>query len=146
MTQNPEGGPREAAARLGQDTADLVRAEVQRRRDDLVATAWRSSTSIALFGGAALCGVLAMASAEATMLRAMEKVMPRGRAALVLTLVQSAGALGLALAGRNAMQQAGAAAKETLDNAGEDVRNAASQAPPPPGATPGESPGAAIAG
>lgn len=134
MTQSPEGGPREAAARLGQDTADLVRAEVQRRRDDLVETAWRSSTSIALFGGAALCGVLALASAEATMLRALEKVMPRGRAAFVLTLIQSAGAVGLALAGRSAMQQARAAAQETLDNASDDVRTAREQATPPSGA------------
>lgn len=129
MTQAPEGGAREAAARLGQDTADLVRAEVQRRRDDLMATVWRSSTALALFGGAAGCGVLAVAMGEVAVLRGLEKVMPRGRAALVLTTFHVASAVGLALAGRRAMERAGAAAQAALDKTSDDVRSARDEAP-----------------
>ncbi|MGN6754635.1 MAG: phage holin family protein [Intrasporangium sp.] len=128
MTQAPEGGAREAAARLGQDTADLVRAEVERRRDDLMATVWRSSTALALFGGAAGCGLLAVAMGEVAVLRGLEKVMPRGRAALVLTTFHVASAVGLALAGRRAMERAGAAAQAALDKTSDDVRSARDEA------------------
>ncbi|EWT06435.1 hypothetical protein N864_21570 [Intrasporangium chromatireducens Q5-1] len=124
MTQSPEGGPREAAARLGQDTADLVRAEVQRRKDDLIATAWRSSTALALFGGAGLSAVLALATTEVALLRGLEKIMPRGRAALVLAMLHGAAAAGLAMAGQRAMEEARESARETLDRASDDVRRA----------------------
>lgn len=124
MAGNAEGGAREAAARLGQDTADLVRAEVQRRRDDLVGTLRRSSTAVALFGGAGVCGVLALATGTVTVLRGLETMMPRGRAALVLTGLFAAGAAGLAVAGRQAMQQAGASAQEALEKASDDMRRA----------------------
>jgi hypothetical protein len=132
MAQAPEGGARDAAARLGQDTADLVRAEVQRRRDDLMATVWRSSTALALFGGAAGCGLLAVGMGEVTLLRGLEKVMPRGRAALVLTTFHAASAAGLAVAGRRALQQARASAQSTLDKASDDVRTARAEVARPP--------------
>jgi hypothetical protein len=128
MTQTPEGGAREAAARLGQDTADLVRAEVQRRRDDLMATVWRSGTTLGLFGGAAGSAILAVAMGEVALLRGLEKVMPRGRAALVLAAFHGATAVGLAVAGRRAMGGAGAAAQAALEKTSDDVRSARDEA------------------
>jgi hypothetical protein len=124
MTETPQGGAGEAATRLGQDTADLVRAEVGRRKDDLMATARRSGTALALFGGAALSGVLALATTEVAILRGLEKFMPRGRAALLLATLHAAAAAGLAVAGQRAMEEARASARETLDRASDDVRRA----------------------
>jgi hypothetical protein len=61
---------------------------------------------------------------EVALLRGLEKVMPRGRAALVLTTFHAASAVGLAIASRRAMEQARAAAQATLDKTSDDVRSA----------------------
>lgn len=124
MTQSTGGGMGDAAARLTQDTADLIRAELQVARDEVMATVRRTGTAAALLGGAGVCGVLVLATGTVTVLRGLEKIMPPGRAALVLTTLYAAGAAGLAAAGMQAARAANESAEQALDTASRGVRSA----------------------
>ncbi|MFF8596881.1 phage holin family protein [Streptomyces sp. NPDC015220] len=127
----------EAAARLGQDAAELARREVRAMQGDLMAGLRRFEEGGALFAGAGVCGILALWTAHETVLRALESVMPRGRAAAVLTCVYGSGAAVLALAARDRVSSAAEAAADALDREADDLRSG----PPTPGPQPPE-PGA----
>jgi len=122
MSDTPRSGPADAAARLSQDTADLIRAELQRSRTELLSAARRGGGAAALLGGAGVCGVLALATGTVTVLRVLEAVTGPKRAALLLTLAYGGGAAALAFTGVRAAQAAAASAQQAVDATGDDVR------------------------
>ncbi|MFI2646031.1 phage holin family protein [Streptomyces sp. NPDC018610] len=119
----------DAAARLGQDAAELARREVRAMRGDLMAGLRESAAGGALFAGAGVCGILALCTAHETVLRALESVMPRGRAAALLTCFYGSGAVVLALAARDRVGAAADVTAEALEKEADDIRSG----PPTPG-------------
>lgn len=83
----------------------------------------------ALFTGAGVCGILALWAAHETALRALEAVMPRGRAAAVLTCAYGSAAAALSLAACNRVNAAADAAADALERPADDLRSQ----PPTPG-------------
>ncbi|MEU0600174.1 phage holin family protein [Streptomyces sp. NPDC006393] len=126
----------DAASRLGQDVAELVRREVRAMRHDFMAGLRRFGAGGALFAGAGVCGLLALCSAHETALRGLEAVMPRVRAAAVLTGVYGCGAAALALAACNRMNAAADATADTLGKEAEKL-DSASPTPEPEAPDPG---------
>ncbi|GHD97070.1 phage holin family protein [Streptomyces naganishii] len=127
-TSSGAGRVGDAAARLGQDAAELARREVRAMQGDLVAGLREFGAGGALLGGAGVCGLLALWAAHETALRALETVMPRGRAAAVLTCVYGTGAAVLALAARDRVSAATEAAADALDKQA-DTLDATTAAP-----------------
>ncbi|WNM32927.1 phage holin family protein [Streptomyces sp. Li-HN-5-11] len=125
----------EAAARLGQDAADLARREVRAVQGDLMAGLRRFEAGGALLGGAGVCGILAVWAAHETVLRGLERVMPRGRAAAVLTCAYGSAAAALAVAARDRVNAAADAAADALEKEADGMRaGAAAPRPEEPGA------------
>ncbi|MEU5085315.1 phage holin family protein [Streptomyces sp. NPDC021356] len=125
----------DAAARLGQDAAELARHEIRAVRDDLVAGLRAFGAGGALIAGSGVCGLLALWAAHEAALRGLETVMPRGRAAALLAGVYGSGAAALALAARDRVNAAARAAAEALEKEADDLRPA--PAAPGPDSTPG---------
>ncbi|MFE9174431.1 phage holin family protein [Streptomyces kebangsaanensis] len=123
----------DAAARLGQDAAELARREVRAMQDDLLAGLREFGAGGALLTGAGVCGLLALWAAHETALRALESVMPRGRAAALLTCVHGCGAAALALAARDRVSAAADAAADALEKEADGIRAAPDRGPGPSG-------------
>ncbi|MFJ7903686.1 phage holin family protein [Streptomyces sp. NPDC096198] len=98
-----EGRPRvgDTAARLAQDTAQLVRHEILAVQGELRAALRRIGAGGALLGAAGVSGVLALWSAHETALRALESKLPGPRAPAVLGCAYAAGAVALGAAARD---------------------------------------------
>ena len=109
------GGMQDAAARLAQDTTELAREEIRAVQDEVMTALKRFGAGGALLAGAGTCGVLALWAAHETLLRGMESVLPRGRAAAVLTCAYAAAAVGLGFAARDRVQAAARATAGALD-------------------------------
>lgn len=121
-TQVPEEparsrGPGDAAAKLGQDTAELVRQQLRDARAELTATIRRGGLGTVLLAGAGVCGTLAVWSAHETALRALETVLPKPWAAGSLTVGYAVGAGVLAAYGRDRIKAAAGASGQALDQA-----------------------------
>ncbi|WP_157876027.1 phage holin family protein [Streptacidiphilus griseoplanus] len=96
---------------------DQVAGSVQEVGAELVTTVRRAALGSALVGAAGVCGVLTVAAAHQTALRALERAMPRTAAAAVLTLAYAGGGAGLAVLGRDRMRAALASGEEALAEA-----------------------------
>lgn len=81
-----------------------------------------------------MCGVLGLWAAHETVLRALESVMPRGRAAALLTCVYGTGAAVLALAARDRVNAAADTAADALEREADDIRATPDRGPEPSGA------------
>ncbi len=109
----------DAAARLAEDTAELARREVRVIQDEAVTALRRFAASGILLAGAGTCGILTLWAAHETLLRALESVLPRGKASAALTCAYACGAAALGMAARNrirarAQATAGAMEKEAV--------------------------------
>jgi hypothetical protein len=108
------GGVGGAAARLTQDTAALVRQEFASFRGELLATAQRAGAGLGLLAGAGLLGLAGLLAGHQTLLRTLESVMPRKRAAAVLTGAYLAGAGVLAACGGDRLRKAGLLSEDVV--------------------------------
>jgi hypothetical protein len=129
------GGGRvsDAATRLAQDTRELARHEIRAMRGELMAGLRRFAASGTLAAGAGVCGILALWATHETVLRAVESVLPKTRAAAVLACVYASGAVALGLGARDRMRAAAEAAAEALEHEHERMPSApavAGQEPP----------------
>lgn len=111
----------DAAARLAQDTAELARREIREIQDEALTALKRFGTGGVLLAGAGTCGLLALWAAHETLLRAVESVLPRGRAAAVLTCGYSAAAAALGLAARDRMRAAAEAGATAMDKEADEL-------------------------
>ncbi|WP_158693222.1 phage holin family protein [Streptomyces viridochromogenes] len=110
----------DAAARLAEDTAELARREVRAIQDEAMTALRRFGAGGLLLAGAGTCGVLALWTAHEAVLRAVESVLPRRRASVVLTCAYVSGAVALGLAARDRIRAAArTAARAMEDEAGQ---------------------------
>jgi hypothetical protein len=88
--------PRKAAERLGTDTAELVRAELDRAWQQVRAAAGESGAGAVLLAGAGLAGALARHAGSTLLLRSAQRIAgPRtGPALLAACYLAGAGLLG----------------------------------------------------
>lgn len=128
------GGMAEAAARLAQDTAELARREVRAVQDEAMTALKRFGAGGALFAGAGACGVLALWSAHETLLRGLESVLPRGRAAALLTCGYATAAAALAVAARGRVQAAAEATAGAMEKEAGQLERDHGDRPETPGA------------
>ncbi|MEU2714357.1 phage holin family protein [Streptomyces sp. NPDC007205] len=104
------GGVGDAAARLAQDTGELARKEIGAVRDEIMTALKRLGAGGLLLAGAGTCGVLALAAAHTTLLRALGAVLPERTASAVLSCAYAAGAVGLGMGALNRIRAAARAA------------------------------------
>ena len=107
-------GAETAATRLTRDTAALVREQVEQLTRDLADTVRDAGAGAVLLAGAATCGLLALAAAHQSALRALESMMPRPLAAMTLTAAYGGGAAALASAGLKKIKEAADASGDAL--------------------------------
>lgn len=125
MTDQPRRTAGELVDELTSDTAELVRAEVRRGQQELLAKAREASKGAALLGGAAVLGGLAAGTSAAFTVRLLGKLLPPSSAAFVTTLLYAGGAAALGSAGLAEFKRVGPIwPEETLASVREDVRAA----------------------
>ena len=96
----------DAAVRLRNDAAALMRDELESLRGELADTARHMSTGAVMGAASAGTGMLALAALHTTVLRLLESVMPAPAAAAVLAVGYVAGAAVLVLAARKQLKAA----------------------------------------
>jgi Putative Actinobacterial Holin-X, holin superfamily III len=99
QTSRPETGIAEAFGELSEQTAALVRRELQAARQETMQKIKAAAPAVALLAGSAALGVLTFASAYRSSLRLTEKAVGPLPAAVLATLVYGAGAGAAAAAG-----------------------------------------------
>ncbi|MFF6998891.1 phage holin family protein [Streptomyces sp. NPDC008313] len=114
----------DAAAHLAQDTADLVRSQIQSVQGEVSAALRRMGAGGALLAGAGLCGALTVASAHQTALRTLEHVLPRTMASALLTCAYGSAAAALGIAAWDRVQAAADASGQALERAREGIPDA----------------------
>ncbi|WP_432484694.1 phage holin family protein [Kineococcus esterisolvens] len=125
MTDQPNRTAGQLVDELTSDTAELVRAEVRRGQQEMLAKAKEASKGAALLGGAAVLGALAAGTSAAFVVRTFGKVLPAPGAAFLATLLYGGGAAALAVAGLEEIKRVGSLLpEETLASVREDVRAA----------------------
>ena len=124
MTEQPRTAG-QLVDELTSDTAQLVRAEVRRGQQEMLAKAKEASRGAALLGGAAVLGALAAGTSAAFAVRTLGKVLPVPSAAFLATVLYGGGAAALGAAGVAELKRIGSLLpEETIASVREDVRAA----------------------
>ncbi|MBP0456846.1 phage holin family protein [Streptomyces montanisoli] len=110
----------DAAARLTEDTTELVRQQIGDMRQELLATVRRTGTGLIWLGGAAVCGVFTVSAVYSWVLRELEKTMPPARAAATLGVICAGGAAGLGLLGARQLRDVAVTSQEAARHARAD--------------------------
>jgi uncharacterized membrane protein YqjE len=114
---------------LSEQTTNLVRKEIELAKAELTEKGKSAGKGAGMFGGAAVAGLLALATLTVTIVAVLDKAMDFWVAALIVTVVYGAIALALALAGRDRVKEGMPPAPEqTVETVKEDVQWAKSQA------------------
>jgi len=118
----------ELLGELSQETATLVRQEVELAKAELSQKAKAGGQAAGMFGGAAFAGLLAAATFTAFLILVLAEIMPAWVAALVITLVYAGAAAFLALRGKEkAKALAPPVPEQTVETVKEDVEWAKSR-------------------
>jgi uncharacterized membrane protein YqjE len=91
---------------LSEQTAELVRKELELAKAELGEKGKRAGLGAGMFGGAGLFAILALGALTACAILALDKAMDAWLAALIVGLVYGAIAGALALTGKTKVQQA----------------------------------------
>lgn len=119
----------ELVKQLSEQTTTLVRKEIELARAELTEKGKTAGQGAGMFGGAAVAGLLALATLTTMVLALLDKAMDLWVAALIVTVVYGAIAAVLAIAGRDRVKQAAPPAPEqTVETVKEDVQWAKSRA------------------
>jgi uncharacterized membrane protein YqjE len=112
----------ELLSRLGEQTSDLIRSEMQLARAELTAKAKHAGLGVGMFGGAGVVALYGVGALVATAILALALVVDAWLAALIVTVVLFALAGVLAVLGRSQVTQATPVAPEhTVDNVKRDA-------------------------
>jgi hypothetical protein len=114
---------------LSEDTATLVRKEVELARAEVTQKGKQAGIGAGMFGGAGVAGLLALGSLTAFLIALLATGMEVWVAALIVTVLWTAIAGALALMGRNRVQDATPPAEQTVETIKEDVQWAKTQRP-----------------
>ena len=114
---------------LSEDTAKLVRKEVELARAEVTQKGKQAGIGAGMFGGAGVAGLLALGSLTACLIALLATGMEVWIAALIVTVLWAAIAGVLALLGRNRVQEATPPVEQTVETIKEDVQWAKTQRP-----------------
>ena len=135
MANTPAGSdPRERPVgellkELSDQTATLVRKEMELAKAELTEKGKQAGLGAGMFGGAGLFAVFALALLSACFVAALDTAMPLWLAALIVAVVYALIAGGLALFGKRKTAEATPAVPEqTVETVKEDVQWAKTQA------------------
>jgi len=107
---------------LSQETSTLVRQELELARAEMEAKGRQAGKGAGMLGGAGVAGLLLLGALTATVIGALDLVMPFWAAALIATGIWAAIAGALALYGRRELQSATPVAPEQAqDSMKEDL-------------------------
>jgi uncharacterized membrane protein YqjE len=129
-TRSPDSGglPRddrsaaELLRQLSDQTATLVRQELELAKAELVAKGKKAALGAGMFGGAGVFGLYAVGALTACVILALSTAVAGWLAALIVAVVYGAIAGGLALTGKNKVQQGVPPVPEqTVESVKEDV-------------------------
>jgi hypothetical protein len=113
----------ELLKRLSEQSATLVRRELDLAKAELTVKGKRAGLGAGMFGGAGMLGLYALGALTATIILALSTAMAAWLAALIVTVVYAAGAGVLALIGKGKVEQATPPVPEqTVDSVKEDVQ------------------------
>jgi uncharacterized membrane protein YqjE len=107
---------------LSQETATLVRQEIELARAELTEKGKQAGKGAGMMGGAGVSGTMALLALTLTVIFVLDTFMRGWLAALLVTLVWGAVAATLALLGRNRIKEATPPAPQTVETVKEDVR------------------------
>ncbi len=114
---------------LSQDTATLVRKEVELAKAEVTQKGKQAGVGVGMFGGAGIAGLLALGSLTAFLIALLATAMEVWLAALIVTVLWTAVAGVLALLGRDRVQEATPPVEQTVETIKEDVQWAKTQRP-----------------
>ena len=115
---------------LSQDTATLVRKELELARAEMTEKGKQAGLGAGMFGGAGVAALLMLGSLTACLILALDQAMDAWLAALIVTAVWGAVAGVLALSGRQKVKQATPPTPEqTVETLKEDVQWAKTRTP-----------------
>ena len=119
----------ELLKQFSEDTATLVRKEIELAKAELTEKGKKAGKGAGMFGGAGLFGVFAFAALTAFLILVLAEAMPAWVAALIVAVVYGAIAGVLALQGKQKVDEAAPLQPEqTVETAKEDVQWAKRQA------------------
>ena len=119
---------RAEATRAGQTVVTLARQELQLAKAEMAEKGRRAGPGIGMMGAAGAVALLAAGALTASLILALEGIMPNWLAALLVALVYAALAGGLYYAGKERVQEAGPLVPEqTVETIKEDVEWAKTQ-------------------
>ena len=106
---------------LSQQTATLVRQEIELAKAEVTTQGKKAGIGAALFGGAGVIGLATLGAFTAFLILLLAEVMPGWAAALIVTVVYAAIAAVLALRGKDKVQEASPPAPQTVETIKEDI-------------------------
>jgi hypothetical protein len=111
----------ELLKQLSQETATLVRQEIDLAKAEVSTTGKRAGVGIGLVGAAGITGFLALAALTACLILALNTFMPAWLAALIVAVVYGVVAGILAMRGRDKVKEATPPAPQTVETVKEDI-------------------------
>ena len=106
---------------LSQETATLVRQEIELAKAEVATTGKRAGIGAGMVGAAGIIGFLALGAFTAFLILVLNTFMPGWLAALIVTLVYAGVAGVLALRGKDKVQEAVPPAPQTVETVKEDI-------------------------
>ena len=106
---------------LSQETATLVRQEIELAKAEVTTTGKRAGIGAGMVGAAGIVGFLALGTFTAFLILVLNTFMPAWLAALIVTLLYGAAAGVLALRGKDKVQEAVPPAPQTVETVKEDI-------------------------
>ena len=111
----------ELLKQLSQETATLVRQEIDLAKAEVSTTGKRAGVGIGLVGAAGVTGFLALAALTACLILALNTFMPAWLAALIVAVLYGVVAGILAMRGRDKVKEATPPAPQTVETVKEDI-------------------------
>ena len=111
----------ELLKQLSQETATLVRQEIELAKAEVATTGKKAGIGAGLVGAGGIVGFLALGAFTAFLIMALDTAMAGWLAALIVTIVYGAIAAFLALQGRDKVKEATPPAPQTVETVKEDI-------------------------
>ncbi len=111
----------ELLKQLSEETATLVRQELELAKAEIATTGKRAGIGVGLVGAGGIIGFLAAGAFTAFLILVLDTFMPAWLAALIVTLLYAAVAGVLAMRGRDKVKEATPPAPQTVETVKEDI-------------------------